>query len=155
MWEVMDICDMKGLKDNTFDFVFDKSTIDALLCGENSFVNVARMLKETQRVLKPGGNYFAVSYGKPESRSFHFEQEFLSFDTREFVVYDEAAVTAKEKEEKTHYIYVCTKKPDADQVMAANFEKVIIELIKQEEEVHPCDEKDEDSDSPKQANSKP
>jgi len=39
--------------------------------------------------------------------------------------------------------------------MAANFEKVIIELIKQEEEVHPCDEKDEDSDSPKQANSKP
>jgi hypothetical protein len=47
MWEVMDICDMKGLKDNTFDFVFDKSTIDALLCGENSFVNVARMLKET------------------------------------------------------------------------------------------------------------
>ena len=132
VWEVMDICDMKDLKDNTFDFVFDKSTIDALLCGENSFVNVAKMLKETQRVLKPGGNYFAVSYGKPESRSFHLEQAFLSFDIREFVMYDEAAVTSKEKEEKTHYVYVCTKRSDADQVMTENFEKVMNELLKQE-----------------------
>ena len=132
VWEVMDICDMKGLKDNTFDFVFDKSTIDALLCGENSFVNVAKMLKETQRVLKPGGNYFAVSYGKPESRSFHLEQAFLSFDIREFVMFDEAAVTSKEKEEKTHYVYVCTKRSDADQVMTENFEKVMNELLKQE-----------------------
>ena len=132
VWEVMDICDMKDLKDNTFDFVFDKSTIDALLCGENSFVNVAKMLKETQRVLKPGGNYFAVSYGKPESRSFHLEQAFLSFDIREFVMFDEAAVTSKEKEEKTHYVYVCTKRSDADQVMTENFEKVMNELLKQE-----------------------
>jgi ubiquinone/menaquinone biosynthesis C-methylase UbiE len=84
------------------------------------------------RVLKPGGNYFAVSYGKPESRSFHLEQAFLSFDIREFVMYDEAAVTSKEKEEKTHYVYVCTKRSDADQVMTENFEKVMNELLKQE-----------------------
>lgn len=128
VWEVMDVCDM-SLPDNTFDLVVDKSTIDALLCGDNSFVQVARMLKETQRVLKPGGVYFVVSYGKPEARTFHFEQQFLSFDIREFVVYDSDAVTAKEKEDKTHYIYVCTKRPDADQVMAANYETALAQLI--------------------------
>ena len=41
--------------DNTFDLAIDKSTIDALLCGEKSFLNVAMMTKEVQRVLKEGG----------------------------------------------------------------------------------------------------
>lgn len=72
-WEVMDICDMSSLESNFFDLIIDKSTIDALLCGDNSFANVARMLKEAQRVLKQGGQYFVISYGKPESRAFHFE----------------------------------------------------------------------------------
>lgn len=105
---------MKPLEANTFDLVVDKSTIDALLCGDASFLNVAKMINEIQRVLKVGGSYFVISYGKPENRSFHFEQDFLRFDIREFVVYDKEAVTAKEKEEKTHYIYVCTKLEDAD-----------------------------------------
>lgn len=58
--------------DNTFDLALDKSTIDALLWGDYSFTNVAKMTKEIQRVLKPGGWYFAISYGNPESRSVHF-----------------------------------------------------------------------------------
>ena len=32
--------------DNTFDLAIDKSTIDALLCGDYSFTNVAKMTKE-------------------------------------------------------------------------------------------------------------
>ena len=31
---------------NFFDLIIDKSTIDALLCGEDAFINVATMLKE-------------------------------------------------------------------------------------------------------------
>ena len=31
---------------NFFDLIIDKSTIDALLCGEDAFINVAKMLKE-------------------------------------------------------------------------------------------------------------
>ena len=46
-------------------------------------------------MLKPGGSYFAVSYGKPDSRSFHFEQDFLSFDHQEFAVIDTEAETPK------------------------------------------------------------
>lgn len=65
-WEVMDVTDLK-YPDESFDLAIDKSTIDALLCGDNAFINVAKMLKEAQRVLKPGGVYLAISYGKPEN----------------------------------------------------------------------------------------
>ena len=53
--------------------IIDKSTIDALLCGENAYVNVAMMLKECQRVLKTYGYYVAISYGSPENREFHLK----------------------------------------------------------------------------------
>ena len=46
-WDVMDVTDLKYL-DDTFDLAIDKSTIDALLCGDNAFINVAKMLKEAQ-----------------------------------------------------------------------------------------------------------
>lgn len=44
-WEVMDVTDLK-FPDEMFDLAIDKSTIDALLCGDNAFINVAKMLKE-------------------------------------------------------------------------------------------------------------
>mmetsp|Transcript_6473 Transcript_6473/g.4592 ORF Transcript_6473/g.4592 Transcript_6473/m.4592 type:complete len:104 (+) Transcript_6473:208-519(+) len=44
-YEVMDVRDLK-FDDNSFDIAIDKSTIDALLCGEDSTLNTAIMLKE-------------------------------------------------------------------------------------------------------------
>ena len=66
----MDVRDLK-FKDDTFDLAIDKSTIDALLCGDHSFLNVAIMTKEIQRVLKVGGIYLIISYGQPENRVMH------------------------------------------------------------------------------------
>lgn len=40
VYEVMDVCNMT-YSDNSFDVAIDKSTIDALLCGDNAFVKVA------------------------------------------------------------------------------------------------------------------
>jgi len=57
---------------NSFEFIVDKSTIDALLCGDSAYSNVAKMMKEVQRVLKVGGVYIAISYGFPENRNLHF-----------------------------------------------------------------------------------
>lgn len=133
VYEVMDVCDMT-YPDGYFDIAIDKSTIDALLCGDNAFLNVARMTKEVQRVLKPGGVYFVISYGKPENRDFHLEREHLSFTLKEYALYPSEAVTEEQKEEKSHYIYICTKKEDADRVSAENFEKVCHMLNKQAEE---------------------
>ena len=45
-WEIMDCCNMRTIQSNSFDIVIDKSTIDALLCGDKSFINVARMVNE-------------------------------------------------------------------------------------------------------------
>jgi ubiquinone/menaquinone biosynthesis C-methylase UbiE len=66
----MDVRDLK-FDDNTIDLVIDKSTIDAILCGDNSFLNVAIMTKEIQRVLKEGGIYMIISYGLPDNRLIH------------------------------------------------------------------------------------
>jgi len=66
----MDVRDMT-YDDNFFDFIVDKSTIDALLCGDNSFINVAIMTKEIIRSLKLEGIYMIIYYGKKENRIFH------------------------------------------------------------------------------------
>ena len=140
-WKVMDVTDMSEFESNSFDLAIDKSTIDALLCGDDSFLKVAEMLKETQRVLKVGGTYFAISYGKPESRTFHFVQPFLSMELREFILYDQnVCTTEEEKAEKSHYIYACIKNEDADEVSEMHFEacyealKATAELERQEME---------------------
>ena len=44
-WDVMDVRDLK-YEDDTFDIIIDKSTIDAMLCGNSAYLNVAQMLKE-------------------------------------------------------------------------------------------------------------
>ena len=64
-WDVMDVTDLK-YESNLFDLIIDKSTIDALLCGDGAALKVALMLRECQRVLKEGGYYVIISYGKPE-----------------------------------------------------------------------------------------
>ena len=145
-YEVMDCCNLK-YADNFFDVAIDKSTIDALLCGDNSFLMTALMLKEGQRVVKEkNGLYFAISYGKPSTRIVHFERPFLSWKIQEFLFYpmtldpannkdengkpikDEEELK-KEKEEKSHYIYLCTKQPDWKEAHQKHFETCIIQLI--------------------------
>ena len=112
----MDVRELK-YEDNYFDLIVDKSTIDALLCGERSFINVAIMIKEAQRVLKDGGIYMIISYGQPENRIFHLEREFLSFDINIFTIKKDYCVQEDSHNyEKVYYIkirfiiYICVKK---------------------------------------------
>ena len=84
-WVTMDALSM-DYESESFDCVVDKSTIDAILCGEYSFYNAAKMLKEVQRVIKPSGYYIAISYGKPETRVFHFKRKHLDFELSCYVL---------------------------------------------------------------------
>jgi EEF1A lysine methyltransferase 4 len=68
---VADALDMNQFRDESYDIVIEKSTLDAILCGDKSFLNAAKMLKEVQRVLKTGGLYIIISYGSPDNRLFH------------------------------------------------------------------------------------
>lgn len=106
VFRVMDVRELE-YPDNTFDLAIDKSTIDALLCGDQSFLNVAKMTREVQRVLKVDGYYAAISYGLPENRTSHFTWEHLSWEYRHESVGGDA-----EEMDSRHYIYICRKKED-------------------------------------------
>ena len=64
-WQVQDVSDMTLYRDNYFDIVIDKGTLDALLCDANADINVRQMIDEIKRVLKDGGNYIVISFHKP------------------------------------------------------------------------------------------
>ena len=70
-WLEMDALDM-SFPDEVFDMVIDKSTLDAILCGDNYYYKSAKMLMEVQRVLKTGGIYIVLSYNPPLYRMPYF-----------------------------------------------------------------------------------
>jgi len=119
----MDVRDL-AYEDSTFDLVIDKSTIDALLCGDYSFLNVCIMTKEVQRVLKTGGIYMIISYGQPDSRLFHLEREHLSFNLNIYTIKKQYQIENSGSQEKSHYVYICQKKENADQISKENFKIV-------------------------------
>ncbi|OMJ94504.1 hypothetical protein SteCoe_2276 [Stentor coeruleus] len=114
-WTVMDVMDLK-FPNNYFDLAIDKSTIDALLCGDNAFINVAKMTKEVQRVLKVGGVYMAISYGIPDTRLEHFSWKHLNWEVSYQIIGPEL--------DGAHYLYLCRKKEGADEICDENWEDV-------------------------------
>jgi ubiquinone/menaquinone biosynthesis C-methylase UbiE len=146
---VMD-CRELNINNNSIDLAIDKSTIDALLCGENSFINVAKMLKEVQRVLKIGGYYLMISYGCPENRLIHIERKFLGFDIKIFKIVKNEKVEISSNEnnnkdnnnnknniddnnnfESSHYVYICKKKTNADYLSNKYYKTILNELENQ------------------------
>ena len=130
IYEVMDVRDLK-YEDNSFDLAVDKSTIDALLCGEDAFINVAKMIKEVQRVIKVGGYYMIVSYGTPEYRMLHLNRKFEKFKIE--ILKIEKDFVEEDGYDKHHYIYLCQKLEGADEISQKYFDKTMEELIKQQE----------------------
>ena len=108
-YQEMDVRNMEGFEKETFDLIIDKSTLDALLCGEQSFLNVTLMTKEISRILKTGGIYFIISYGRPEYRLYHLERKHLAFDIQ--------VIEIKSNQmdgQVTHFGYICKKLPEAN-----------------------------------------
>jgi ubiquinone/menaquinone biosynthesis C-methylase UbiE len=100
-WEVGDISKMK-FSNNSFDFVFDKATLDTVICGDNSNKTVSSMLKEVCRVLKPGGIFVLISYGTPATRKRFFEGNQLN-------IIDTIKVEKQGIQNAYHYIYIIKK----------------------------------------------
>ena len=125
-FDVMDASDM-AYKDESFDLIIDKSTIDALLCGDHCFMLVAKMLKEISRVLKVGGYYIIISYGNPETRMVHLERDHLAFEIQIYTIKRQD----DDEQEKTHYVYICKKLPEAVDNLN-NFDLVYKELEQEE-----------------------
>jgi ubiquinone/menaquinone biosynthesis C-methylase UbiE len=58
------------IKDDEFDYVIDKGTLDALMCGSKLGTV---LIKEMLRVLKPKGRLIIISHGSPEMRNQVFQ----------------------------------------------------------------------------------
>ncbi|PKA59642.1 hypothetical protein AXF42_Ash020243 [Apostasia shenzhenica] len=59
-WRVMDMTDMQ-FADQSFDIIFDKGGLDALMDPEVGSELGEKFLKEVKRVLKPGGKYVCLT----------------------------------------------------------------------------------------------
>ena len=131
-WLTMDAL-ATSFEDEFFDVILDKSTLDAILCGDFSFYNAAKMMNEMQRVTKTDGFYVSISYGKPETRVYHFTRKHLDLDISCFVLnskyYQSSDLTNHVSE---HYCYVCKKGKQAATKSAKYLDAILNELYKQE-----------------------
>ena len=63
----MDATNMNTIKDQSFDCVIDKGTLDALISGKDLTI-CEKMIRETMRILKEDGQFILITYGSPEGR---------------------------------------------------------------------------------------
>ena len=71
----------------------------------------------------------AVSYAKPELRSPHMTRSCFSWILKEEVLIPEKFTSEAEKEQNTHYIYLCTKNDNWEQIYEDNYEKCLKDMI--------------------------
>lgn len=111
-FQQMNVCALE-FPDESYDAVIAKGVMDALLCGEGSTANTAKMCQEVSRVLKPKGVFFIVSYGAPDNRMQYLENEDYSWVVHTHSVpkptVSATAVTDTKDANSVHYIYVCEK----------------------------------------------
>jgi EEF1A lysine methyltransferase 4 len=72
-FECVDITLGLPYKNETYDLIICKGTMDAILCSPAAGSNVSVMMNECSRVLKKTGSMLVVSYGSPENRLQYFE----------------------------------------------------------------------------------
>lgn len=117
-FQQMNVCSLE-FPDESFDAVIAKGVMDAILCGEGSTANVAKMCMEVSRVLKPSGVFFVVSYGVPDNRMQYLENEDYSWVVTTHTVpkptVSATAVPDTKDANSVHYIYVCAKGGTADE----------------------------------------
>ena len=83
-YDVVDVTAMDAYGDGAFDVVLDKATLDTM-CQldddpETEGSRARRMLRESCRVLRPGGTYVCVTYGDAEDRRGLLLDETLEWD---------------------------------------------------------------------------
>jgi len=111
-WKQMDTTAL-DFPDEHFDSVIIKGTMDAILCGEGSTTNVAKMCAEVSRVMKANSVFIVVSYGIPENRLSYLENSEYNWKVEVLTVPKPTISATQVPESKdsnsVHYIYVCTK----------------------------------------------
>lgn len=100
-WHTMD-CSKLAFPNAGFDYVFDKGTIDTLMCADGADKQIEATFREVTRVLKPGGIFVIVSYGAPSTRRRYIER-CAGLRLEETVTFEKPGVSTN------HYIYVAKR----------------------------------------------
>lgn len=109
----MDVRQME-LQDGTYNCVIDKGTLDSVLCGEASTLNVQKALSEIARVLDNKGVFICISHGQPSYRLTYMQRPEFGWEVRVHTVEKprmgmSGAAMIVEDKDNVHYIYVCIK----------------------------------------------
>lgn len=149
IWLTMD-CTQLEFDDGVFDYAFDKGTIDALMCGEDSAENVNKTLSEAHRVLSPGGLFFEITYGRPENRLRLFESTGLDWKLHPPLILEN-----QENPDSSHFLYIFEKPFRPSVALPAEAEEETeekeTEPREEEKETEPKEEKKEERDEKDQA----
>ncbi len=76
-FELMDASEMR-YQEESMDLIFDKATLDGMMCGQNYLIMSGKVINEVFRILKVGGIYVVISYS--EDRKYLFERECVNFN---------------------------------------------------------------------------
>merc|ERR1712194_51909 len=111
----MDVRQME-LMDARFNVVLDKGSLDCILCGEASTLNVQKALNEIARVLDNKGVFICVSHGQPSYRLTYLQRPEFGWEVRVHTVEKprmgmSGPQLASEERDNLHYVYVCIKTP--------------------------------------------
>ncbi|KAH0576967.1 Methyltransferase [Spironucleus salmonicida] len=93
-----------------YDIVFDKATLDSILCGEGAADRAQKLLENTLGALKNQGVYICVSYGKPDMRLQYLQNEGLDWDVDVREAPRPKLLEGQVQGDDCHFVYVCRKR---------------------------------------------
>ena len=117
-WHHMNVCAME-FPVETYDVVFAKGLIDAIMCGESWATRLNKCCEEVSRVLKPSGTFIVVTAGIPEKMiealegdgHYHWRIEHVHALAKPVV--NLCSVPDTSNPRNVHYIYVMEKQAES------------------------------------------
>eukprot|EP00754_Rhynchopus_humris_P027251 Rhum_TRINITY_DN15076_c17_g1::Rhum_TRINITY_DN15076_c17_g1_i1::g.136811::m.136811 len=106
-WAKMDGSKM-DFPDSTFDVVIVKATLDALLCGSNSFHVAYQLNKQISRVMRKGAKFVSISYGPPDTRIDHFRRKKLCWEVDHRTI-DKPVFSCDSAPSSHYHVYIMSK----------------------------------------------
>ena len=124
---VMDVRKMSCFKDCQFDFVIEKSMLDAIITGQTNNYDSFHTLQEIHRVLAPTGTFISFSHATeaqrkkyymmaPETLTWSFSKRQIAKPSLSLTFEDAAGKKKKDNEDNKkfmHFAYICKKVPQA------------------------------------------
>ena len=100
---IVDDCLDSHLPINTFDCIFDKGTVDALVCNQHPGKIMRKMFTGVIRSLKSGGYFIVISFGDEDDRQSYFEKEEYPWDLIQILTVSNDIGTP-------HFVYIYQKR---------------------------------------------